>query len=388
MRQNMRVKANCMKAKDNVKWVLEAVTDSKKEWRVIIERDPFIVGRDEECELKLTDKRISRRHFEIRRGGDLIWIRDLKSTNGTFVNHKKINQAELLEQGDTISIGKFKFCVKNVESNYSPIADKTYSMDSMDISQEFEDTKALEPRLRDLLIHRDVIPHFQPIVKFSSMEVIGYEILGRISDEHLPSNPAELLKLAQSFGYDSELSALFREVGVEIGRHLPGSPVLFVNTTPMEIYKIDDLLKSLKKIHDMAPSIRIVVEINEKAITTKNDMSRLRNGLEKLNMGLAFDDFGAGQTRLVELAKAPPDYLKFDASLIHEIHLAPKRLHQMLSTFVKAAQDLGIGTLAECIECSDEAKTCQQLGFHFAQGFFYGKPLPITEIISAHKIEN
>ena len=138
----------------------------------------------------------------------------------------------------------------------------------------------------------------------------------------------------------------------------------------------------------MAPSNRIVVEINEKAITTNNEVLRLRNGLEKLNIGLAFDDFGAGQTRLVELAKAPPDYLKFDASLIHEIHLAPKRLHQMLSTFVKAAQDLGIGTLAECIECSDEAKTCQQLGFNFAQGFFYGRPLPIDEIISAHNTEN
>jgi EAL domain-containing protein (putative c-di-GMP-specific phosphodiesterase class I) len=62
-------------------------------------------------------------------------------------------------------------------------------MDSMDISQEFQDLDVLESKLRELLIHRDVIQHFQPIVKFSDMEVIGYEILGRISDECLPSNP-------------------------------------------------------------------------------------------------------------------------------------------------------------------------------------------------------
>ena len=381
MRKDMRVKANGMKAKENIKWFLEAVADANREWKVVVETDPFIVGRDEDCELKLTDKRISRRHFEIRRGGDLIWIRDFESTNGTFVNHKKIKQAELLEQGDIISIGKFKFCIKNEKSNTTSIMEETYSMDSMDISQELKDLYSLKPKLRALLIDRDVIPHFQPILKFSDMEVVGHEILGRISDECLPSNPSELLELAQSFGYDSDLSALFREVGVDIGKNLPGSPALFVNTTPMEVYKINTLLESLKKINDMAPSNRIVVEINEKAITNKNEMSKLRNGLEKLNIGLAFDDFGAGQTRLVELAKAPPDYLKFDASLIHEIHLAPKRLHQMVSTFVKAAQDLGIGTLAEGIECSDEAKTCQQLGFNFAQGFFYGKPLPITEII-------
>ena len=182
-----------MKPKDNVKWVLEAVTDSNKEWRIVIERDPFIVGRDEDCELKLADKRISRRHFEIRKGGDLIWIRDLNSTNGTFVNQKKINQAELLEQGDTISIGKFKFFIKNVNSNTNSMVEKTYSMNSMDISQEFKDLDALKSKLRALLIDRNVIPHFQPVLKFSEMVLVGYEILGRVSDEYLPSNPSELL---------------------------------------------------------------------------------------------------------------------------------------------------------------------------------------------------
>ena len=70
---------------------------------------------------------------------------------------------------------------------------------------------------------------------------------------------------------------------------------------------------------------------------------------------LAFDDFGVGQTRLVELSNTPPDYLKFDISLIRKIHLAPKRLHQMVSTFIKASHDLGILTLAEGIECAEEA---------------------------------
>jgi len=374
----MCVKANGMNAEENIKWSLEAVADANREWMVAVETDPFIVGRDEDCELKLTDKRISRRHCEIRRGGDHIWIRDLGSTNGTFVNHKKIKQAELLEPGDLISIGKFKFCIKNVKSNISSMVETTYSMD---ISQEIKDLDSLVPKLQALLTDRNVIPHFQPVLKFSDMAVVGYEILGRISDECLPSNPSELLELAQSLGYASELSALFREVGVDIGKSLPGSPILFVNTTPMEVYDINVLLESLKKIHDMATSNKIVVEINEKAITDTNEMSRLRNGLEKLNIGLAFDDFGAGQTRLAELAKAPPDYLKFDRSLIHQIHIAPRRLQQMVSTFVNAAQDLGIVTVAEGIECSDEAETCQQLGFNFAQGFFYSKPLPITEIL-------
>jgi EAL domain-containing protein (putative c-di-GMP-specific phosphodiesterase class I) len=344
---------------------------------VDVEPLPFVIGRDEDCDLKLIDKRISRHHSEIRKSGDMLWIRDLGSTNGTYVNHVKIRQAELLEPEDLISVGNFKFYIKRAQTSEVPLADKTYAMD---ISEELKYMESSEPKLKALISERAVIPYFQPIMSLSGPMVVGYEILGRIVNQDLPSNPAELLELAKWLGYDIELSSLFREVGVETGKNLPGSPMLFVNTASSEVYQVGNLLKSLEKIHEIAPMNKIILEINEKATTGEIEMTKLRSGLEKLNFGLAFDDFGAGQSRLAELANVPPDYLKFDASLIHHIHLAPKRLHQMVSTFVNAAQDLGIATLAEGIECSDEADTCRQLGFNFAQGYYYGRPLPISEI--------
>ena len=118
---------------ETVKWYLEAVADTDREWMVAVKPLPFVIGRDEDCELKLTAKRISTRHSEIRESGDHLWIRDLESTNGTFVNHRKIEQAELLESGDIISIGDFNFYIKNVESNTTSTMSKTISMD---ISQE------------------------------------------------------------------------------------------------------------------------------------------------------------------------------------------------------------------------------------------------------------
>jgi EAL domain-containing protein (putative c-di-GMP-specific phosphodiesterase class I) len=374
-REDLRVKLGGKYTDEQIRWHLKAVADASREWMIAIEPVPFVIGRDNDCNLKLTDKLISRRHCEIRISGDHLWIRDLESTNGTFVNFKKIEQAELLEPGDIISIGKFRFKLKSVKS--TAMAEETRVMD---ISQEFSELPHLEPKLQALLRERNVVPHFQPVIDITDMTVVGYEILGRVPDGDLPSNPAELLVMAEWLGYDADFSSLFREVGVDIGRNLAGSPLLFVNTTPSEVYKTNVLLESLKRINAMAPANRIILEINEKAATDTDEMARLRNGLTKLNIGLAFDDFGVGQTRLVELAKVPPDFLKFDISLIHQIHLAPKRLHQMVSTFVTAAQDLGIATLAEGIECSDEAETCQQLGFNFAQGYFYGRPVPISEI--------
>jgi EAL domain-containing protein (putative c-di-GMP-specific phosphodiesterase class I) len=211
------------------------------------------------------------------------------------------------------------------------------------------------------------------------MHVVGYEILGRILGDELPPSPLELFNIAAHLGVASELSALFREEGVEVGKRLGESAQLFVNTHPYEMYQIADLEESLRKIRERAPSNPIVLEINEKAAADSDEMQRLRMTLRDLEMGLAYDDFGVGQTRLVELAKVPPDFLKFDISIIRNIHIAPRQLHQMVVTFVKVARDLGIATLAEGIECEGESQTCQELGFEYAQGYMYGKPLPINE---------
>ena len=127
-------------------WYLEAV-ETNNEWMVAIEAVPFIIGRDEDCHLKLTSKWISRHHAEIHKSGDHLWIRDLGSTNGTFVNNKQILQAELLEPGDTIALGKSKFNLKKVLSTANSIAEATFSMD---FAENRNLSAALEPEVARL----------------------------------------------------------------------------------------------------------------------------------------------------------------------------------------------------------------------------------------------
>ena len=360
------------------RWCLESISVMNREWMVAMETFPFIIGRDTDCNLTLSDKWISRHHAEIRVSGDHLWIRDLDSKNGTFVNQQQINRSELLEPGDLVSIGKFKFKVKRLTAGSGAAIEDTCLL-----TDKLGYPASMEIKLRDMIRDRNVIPHFQPVLNISKMETIGYEILGRINDQDLPDNPEALFDMADWFECGSELSALFREVGVEIGKDLPGSPILFVNITPFEIDQMDSLLASLIRAHHLAPKTRLVIEINEKAAGDTQEISRLRQTLEQFNMGLAFDDFGVGQTRLVELAKVPPDFLKFDISLIRNIHLAPVRLHQMISTFVRAAQDIGVETIAEGVECAEEAEICRQLGFNLAQGYYYGRPQAIDELVSS-----
>lgn len=368
------------KAKIGAKWYLDNISGAPGKWVIPVEPVPFIIGRDEDCNLTLQSNWVSRRHAEIHLSGGLLWIRDLGSTNGTYVNHKQIKEAELLEAEDIISFGRSEFSIRSVDSVRPALAEETIALEPLD---DLSPLASYEPLLQKLLRERDVVPHFQPLLHISDMRVAGYEILGRTNERDLPTDIGELFDVAVYLGCAAELSCLFREVGADIGKKLPGCPQLFVNTNPVEMYKMDNLSDSLKKVRKIAPSNPIVVEISEKAVTDIGEMKKFRNKLADQNIGLAYDDFGVGQIRLVELAKIPPDFLKFDISLIRHIHLAPKRLHQMVQTFVKAARDLGSATLAEGIECPEESETCRQLGFEYAQGYLFGKPLPIDELCTS-----
>jgi hypothetical protein len=65
---------------------------------------PIIIGRSSELDMVLVEDMVSRKHARISVQGDQIWIEDLGSTNGTFVNGEKIKRSRLKE-GDRVLIG-------------------------------------------------------------------------------------------------------------------------------------------------------------------------------------------------------------------------------------------------------------------------------------------
>jgi EAL domain-containing protein (putative c-di-GMP-specific phosphodiesterase class I) len=166
---------------------------------------------------------------------------------------------------------------------------------------------------------------------------------------------------------------MMRSEGIRCATALPGDPLLFANTHPVELHEQGVLEFSLRELRETAPKIRMVLEIHEAAVTCVKQMRELRAVLNDLNIGLAYDDFGAGQARLVELGDVPPDYLKFDIELVHEIDRASPERQRMLASLVHIVGDLGIASLAEGVETEAEHEACRQMGFNFAQGFYYGK---------------
>lgn len=74
-------------------------------------RDLTVIGRREDCDLRIPLGDVSRKHCRIVRNGDSVVLEDLGSSNGTFVNGQQIQECSLTP-GDTIQIGPVVFCVQ------------------------------------------------------------------------------------------------------------------------------------------------------------------------------------------------------------------------------------------------------------------------------------
>jgi DNA-binding CsgD family transcriptional regulator len=71
----------------------------------VIDSDETVVGRRDNCDVRLVDPYVSRAHALIRRQGGAIWVEDLGSTGGTYVNGVAITGARALRHGDAIRFG-------------------------------------------------------------------------------------------------------------------------------------------------------------------------------------------------------------------------------------------------------------------------------------------
>ncbi len=75
--------------------------------RVALGAQPLVIGRLPECDVVLNDSNVSRRHAELRRSSDGVFLTDLGSTNGTRVNGAPVRE-QILVSGDEVSVGSTK----------------------------------------------------------------------------------------------------------------------------------------------------------------------------------------------------------------------------------------------------------------------------------------
>jgi EAL domain-containing protein (putative c-di-GMP-specific phosphodiesterase class I) len=335
---------------------------------------PCLIGRGENLSLFLPSPHVSKLHAIIFEQEGQLFVRDNGSTNGTYVNGGIVIGQRALQDGDLVQFADAPFRVTRETVTVS----QTVGSEACDM--------ALAVSQFDRLLHDDgvIVPHFQPIVSATDLSVVAYELLGRSRLFGL-TKPNTMFCTAAQLGMEAELSRCLRYTGYRAGIRSIEPIVLFLNTHPRELDDVKSLVRSLRELREVSTEQAITIEIHESAAADAKSMQVLRYALRDMNMKLAYDDFGAGQSRLSELASVQPDYLKFDMTLIREIHKSTKKKLEMLGTLVRMTNELGVTSLAEGVECEEEANVCRQLGFELFQGFHFGRPKKASEYFKVER---
>jgi len=347
-------------------WFLSGqINESEGIRKIMIPTVPCEAGRRSDAPVSIPCSSVSKSHAEFFEVDGKLCLRDLGSTNGTYVNGQRLEDYTPLDEGDLIQFATVVFRLSCGRQNTEA---HTQHEDSCD--------RALAMMQFDRLMNDGgLVPFFQPIVDVKTTRSIGYEILGRSRLFGLKT-PAEMFSAASKLNLEAELSRVMRVQGIQLCEQLPEESEIYLNTHPSELSR-SGLIDSLAALRELAPKLNITLEIHEAAITNPKLIIDLRNQLADLDMKLAFDDFGVGRARLVELSEVRPDVVKFDMKLTRDIHRATDKRKEVVSLIAKMVNDLGIVSLAEGVETIESHEILKDMNFALAQGFYYGKPSPV-----------
>jgi len=117
-----------------------------------------------------------------------------------------------------------------------------------------------------------------------------------------------------------------------------------------------------------------LVPFNE---TVLGNLSELR----AKGVRIALDDFGTGYSNLHKLASLPVDIIKIDKAFIRGATTGDLTKSGLLNAIVGIGKNLGYEIVAEGIEAEGEAYYLKALGCKYAQGYFFGKPMPISQLV-------
>ncbi|ENV10757.1 hypothetical protein F966_00528 [Acinetobacter higginsii] len=91
-------------------WKLQAITGEFTGQELNVERD-MLVGRHQHADILLQSADISRRHAALVLKDKQLWVQDLNSSNGTFINDVRVEQETELHDGDIVQFASFVFSV-------------------------------------------------------------------------------------------------------------------------------------------------------------------------------------------------------------------------------------------------------------------------------------
>lgn len=140
-------------------WKLQAITGEITGQEISIDRD-MLVGRHQDADVLLQAAEISRRHAALLLKDQLLWVQDLNSSNGTFINDIRIEQEKQLHDGDIVQFASFKFSVLAPVQEIDDLPEIEVEPVNTAPSQDLSDQgmPSLTERAAELEVSRDGMP--------------------------------------------------------------------------------------------------------------------------------------------------------------------------------------------------------------------------------------
>ncbi len=261
-------------------------------------------------------------------------------------------------------------------------SDRAYTLYEADLHEQLRAQRQLGLDLETALERREVVVHYQPVVRLADGGIEGFEVLARWPH---PTRgllaAADFLPVAEETGLTVELGRVVLQQALADARRWPESLSIWLNLAPAEIANerlVDTLAESLEQ-YGVEPS-RLVVEVTESGVDQGSDaallaMRRLRN----LGVGLAIDDFGTGYSSLSRLAEFPIQSLKIPKPFVEKL-IAEDADEAFVDAILRLGESLGLSAVAEGIEHQAQADRLRQMGCRLGQGYFFGRPAPAEEV--------
>lgn len=229
--------------------------------------------------------------------------------------------------------------------------------------------------------------HFQPKVRLSDHQVVGFEALLRWEhpDRGMIS-PVEFIPLAESTELIHPLThwvldEALRQLHQWSERGLGTCIAINISANNLRNPNFVSELQALLKQHQV-PAELIELEVTEGTLLEDPEMAlRSLQSIRDLGVTLSIDDFGTGYSSLAYLKRLPVQVLKIDRTFVSAMtgNLSDAMIVQ---STVALGHNFGMQVVAEGVEDAATAAALLRLGCDIAQGYYFGRPMSAEQVIA------